>query len=326
MSVAASPAMARMAGIQRARRELILLAAIILAGIGFTLVEPSFMTAGNLTTTLRNSVDLAVVSAGMTLIIVSGCIDVSVGGVLAVAAIFIGRGYQLGLPDEVVALIGLVVGGLLGMVNGLVVAKAKVPPIIATLGTMYIFLAVLFLVIGGEWISGLPDGLSPLISGRVLGIPMPAIIIALVYGGCYILLRRQPFGRHLYAIGSDENAARLVGINVDRTKIINYTIIGVLAGLGAILYVARLRNVEINIGTTIALEAIAAVILGGANIRGGVGSLLGTLLGVFFIKIIQNGLVLVGVSSLWETVVIGGLLIVVLTVDALQRPGIQKGQ
>jgi ribose transport system permease protein/AI-2 transport system permease protein len=121
------------------------------------------------------------------------------------------------------------------------------------------------------------------------------------------------------------SAARLVGINVDRTKIMTYGLLGLLAGFAALLYVARLRNVEINIGTTVALEAIAATILGGTSIRGGVGSLLGTLLGVVFIKMIQNGLVLIGVSSLWETVIIGSLLIIVLTIDSVTGRNSPRG-
>ena len=302
----------------RAQRELMLAAAILVIGIVFTVQSEFFLTERNLVTVLRNSVDLAVISAGMTLIIIMGGIDVSVGGILAVSAIFIGRSYQAGLPDIVVVPIGIGVAALLGFVNGVICAKARVPPIIATLGSMYIFIAVLYLVIGGTWIHGLPDTLSFLIRGDLFGIPAGAFIIAGVYGFCWVLLRRQVWGRHLYAIGCNEASARLVGINVDRVKMQAYALLGALAGFAAVLYVARLRNVEVNIGTNIALEAIAATILGGANIRGGVGSLTGTLLGVVFIKLMQNGLVLIGVSSLWERVIIGSLLIVVLTLDAVE--------
>ena len=300
------------------QRELILAAAIVGIVILFATRSEFFLSERNLVTVLRNSVDLAVVSAGMTLVIIMGGIDVSVGGILAVAAIFIGRAYQADLPDVMVVPIGLASAALLGFLNGVFCAKAKVPPIIATLGSMYIFIAVLYLVIGGTWIHGLPNTLSFLIRGELFGVPAGVIIIAAVYGLCWAILRRHIWGRHLLAIGSDEHAARLAGINVDWIKIRTYTLLGLLAGLAAVLYVARLRNVEVNIGTNIALEAIAATILGGANIRGGVGSLMGTLQGVFFIKLMQNGLVLSGVSSLWETVIIGGLLIIVLTIDAIQ--------
>lgn len=301
------------------RRELLLVTAILGICVLFASQSEYFLTERNLVTVLRSSVDLAVICAGMTLVIVMGGIDVSVGGILAISAIFIGRSYQAGLPDVAVVPIGIAVGAFFGGVNGVICAKARVPPIIATLGTMYIFIAVMFLVIGGVWISGLPGSLSFLVRGSVLGIPAGVIIIAAIYGVCWILLRRQAWGRHLTAIGCDEKAARLAGINVDRIKIQAYMLLGALAGFAAILYIARLRNVEVNIGTNIALEAIAATILGGADIRGGTGSLLGALLGVLFIKLMQNGLVLIGVSSLWETVVIGSLLIVVLIIDAVER-------
>lgn len=300
------------------QRELILLAAIGIVCVIFASRSEFFISERNLVTVLRNSVDLAVISAGMTLVIAMGGIDVSVGGILAVSAIIIGRAYQAEWPDAVVVVLGLATGCVLGALNGTVCAKLRVPPIIATLGSMYIFIAVLFLVIGGTWISGLPGTLSFLILGEWLGLPAGVYIIGVVYLLCWAILRRHVWGRHLLAVGSDEPAARLVGIDVDWIKIRTYTLLGLLAGIAAVLYVARLRNVEVNIGTNIALEAIAATILGGADIRGGVGSLAGTLLGVLFIKLMQNGLVLSGVSSLWETVIIGGLLLAVLTLDALQ--------
>lgn len=292
--------------------------ALVLLCILFASQSEFFLTERNVTTILRNSVDLAVVSAGMTIVIVLGGIDVSVGGILAVSAVLIGRAYQYGMPDWVVLPVGLAAGALLGALNGVIIARTRVPPIVATLGTMYIYIAVLFLVIGGVWISGLPNTLSFLVLGSFLGLPSGVYIIGAVYLVSWLLLRRTPWGQRVVAIGCDEGAARLVGIRVDRTKVQAYALLGLFAGMAAVLYVARLRNVEVNIGTNIALEAIAATILGGANIRGGIGSLVGALLGVLFIKMTQNGLVLIGVSSLWETVVIGGLLIVVLILDALE--------
>lgn len=309
-----------------ASRELALVVAILLVGAIFTLVSPHFLSVNNLVQTLRAGLELAIVSAGMTVVIIMGGIDVSVGGILAVSAIVIGKAYQAGLPVYAVAPLGLLTGTMLGAWNGFLTAKLKVPPIIATLGSMYVFSAIMFLVIGGAWISGLPGTLSPLVNGSVGFVPASAIVIAAVYATAWVLLRKLPYGNHVYAIGCNEQSARLVGINVDRTKILTYAFLGFLAGLAALLYVARMRNVEINIGTTVALEAIAATILGGTNIRGGVGSLLGTLLGVVFIRIMQNGLVLTGVSSLWETVIIGSLLILVLTVDALRNRNNPRAQ
>jgi AI-2 transport system permease protein len=296
-------------------REPLLLAVLVVV---FASQSEFFLSERNLTTILRNSVDLAVICAGMTIIIILGGIDVSVGGIVAVSAVLIGRAYQYDMPDGIVVIIGLSAGALLGALNGTIVAKTRVPPIVATLGTMYIFIAILFLVIGGVWISGLPNTLSFLVLGDLLGVPVGVFIIGGIYGFSWLLLRRTPWGQRVVAIGCDELTARLVGIRVDRTKIQAYALLGLFAGVAAVLYVARMRNVEVNIGTNIALEAIAATILGGASIRGGVGSLIGALLGVFFIKMTQNGLVLIGVSSLWEMVVIGGLLIAVLILDAVE--------
>jgi AI-2 transport system permease protein len=300
----------------RAQREILLLLALAVAVATFTSQSEFFLSERNLTVILRNSVELAVICAGMTVVIILGGIDVSVGGILAVSAIFIGRAFEAGVPDIAVVAVGLLVGALLGGLNGSIIARTRVPPIIATLGAMYVFIAVLFLVIGGTWISGLPNTLNFLVRGSLLGLPAGLWIIAGVYGAVWLLLRAMPWGRRVVAIGCDERAARLAGVNVERTKVQAYALLGLLAGLAAVIYVARLRNVEVNIGTNVALEAIAATILGGANIRGGVGSLVGALLGVFFIKVMQNGLVLSGISSLWEPVVIGTLLLVVLALDA----------
>lgn len=307
-----------------ARREAGLAIALVVAGFAFALFSPHFLTANNLVTVLRNTVELSVVTAGMTLVIIMGGIDVGVGGIVAVAAIAAGRAYQAGLPEPAVIAIGLAVGLVLGLANGVLCSRIRVPPIIATLGTMYIWIATVFLVLGGSWITGLPSTLTPLVRGSMLGIPSAVLVIGGVYLICWYILRQTPFGRHLYAIGCNEAASRLSGINVDRVKLCAYGFLGLLAGFAAILYVARLRNVEINIGTTVALEAIAATILGGTSIRGGVGSLPGAFLGVLFIKVVQNGLILAGVSSLWEPVVIGGLLIAVLALDARQQ-GVWRG-
>lgn len=300
----------------RFQREIVLAIALLGAAAVFAAQSDAFLSERNLTIILRNSVELAVIAAGMTIVIILGGIDVSVGGVFAVAAIAIGRVWQAGWPEPVVVAAGLAAGAALGAFNGLVIARTKAPPIIATLGSMYVFIAALFLIIGGAWISGLPNTLAFLVRGALLGLPAALWIIVAVYGVAWLMLRRTPWGRRVVAIGCDERAARLVGVPVGRTKVQAYALLGLLAGVAAVLYVARLRNVEVTLGASVAMEAIAAVILGGASIRGGVGSLLGALLGVFFIKVMQNGLVLTGVSSLWETVVIGALLLLVVGFDA----------
>ena len=301
----------------RPTREAALVLALLVVGSAFAAASPAFLTASNLVQTLRAGVELAIVSAGMTLVIVMGGIDVSVGGIFAVSAILIGRSFQLGLPTAVVAAVGLSTGALLGAWNGFLCARLKLPPIIATLGSSYLFSAAMYLAIGGAWISGLPRTLSPLVNGSVGPIPAALVVIAAVYALLFVVLRTVPFGRHVQAIGCSPSAASLAGVDVTRVTIATYALLGSLAGFAALLYVARLRNVEINIGASLALESIAATILGGASIRGGSGSLTGTLLGVVFIRIVQNGLVLVGISSLWEPAIIGTLLLTVLVAEGL---------
>jgi len=302
-------------------RELWLALAILAVVVLVTARFPRFAQPGNLLTIFNDTSILMMLALGQMAVILTRSIDLSMASNLALTGMLVALTNAAFPAIPVPLLIAgcILVGTALGAFNGFVTAKLKVPPIIATLGSMYIFSAIMFIVIGGAWISGLPGTLSPLVNGWVGIVPASALVIAVVYLIAWIILRKLPFGNHIYAIGCNEQSARLVGINVDRTKIMTYALLGFLAGVAALLYVARLRNVEINIGTTIALEAIAATILGGTNIRGGVGSLLGTLLGVAFIRIMQNGLVLTGVSSLWETVIIGSLLIVVLTADALRN-------
>src|SRR4051812_29357708 len=195
-----------------ATRELVLFIAIVTVGACFSLASPYFLTLGNLVQTLRAALELAIVSAGMTLVIIMGGIDVSVGGIMAVSAILIGKSYQAGLSSWIVVPIGLASGTLLGAWNGFLTTKLRVPPIIATLGSMYVFSAIMFLVIGGAWISGLPGTLSPMINGKVLGIPAAAIVILCVYLVCRLLLEKKKTIGHLYTIVASALSARLIGI------------------------------------------------------------------------------------------------------------------
>src|SRR3954466_8147049 len=195
-----------------ATRALVMFIAIVTVGACFSLASPYFLTIGNLVQTLRAALELAIVSAGMTLVIIMGGIDVSVGGIMAVSAILIGKSYQAGLSSWAVAGIGLLSGALLGAWNGFLTTKLRVPPIIATLGSMYIFSAIMFLVIGGAWISGLPGTLSPLVNGTVAGFPASLLAILFVSGVCWVLAPKLPYGRHLYAIGTAHQSGKMVRI------------------------------------------------------------------------------------------------------------------
>jgi ribose/xylose/arabinose/galactoside ABC-type transport system permease subunit len=280
--------------------------------------SPYFATVDNLSTVLRNSVELMIVGLGMTLLLAMGGIDVSIGMVLGLAALavgaLVGAGYRPFLP----ILAGPAVGALLGLLTGAVVVLGGIPAIVGTLGLLGVYRAAIFLVLGGRWLSGLPPTLTNIFSSNLVGVPVAAIVIAAIYLAAWLVLRHTPYGPHLLAIGNDAEKARLSGVAVRRVRIATFLVSGLLAGLAAVSYVSTYRNVATTVGGNIALEAIAAAILGGTSITGGSCSLLGTALGVVLIRLLQNGLVLIGVPSLWQTVVTGALLLLVLSGEAVR--------
>jgi len=299
-------------------RELTLLTACVLVAVAASAASPYFATVDNLSTVLRNSVELMMVGLGMTLLLAMGGIDVSIGMVLGLAALavgaLVGAGYRPFLP----ILAGPAVGALLGLLTGAVVVLGGIPAIVGTLGLLGVYRAAIFLVLGGRWLSGLPPTLTNILSSDLLGVPIASIVIAAMYLAFWVALRHTPYGPHLLAIGNDEQKARLSGVTVRRVRIATFLVSGLLAGVAAVFYVSTYRNVATTVGGNIALEAIAAAVLGGTSITGGSCSLLGTALGVVLIRLLQNGLVLVGVPSLWQTVVTGALVLLVLSGEAMR--------
>lgn len=293
-------------------REAILGAAILAACLLFAFLSPTFATPANITTILRNSTELFLVGLGMTLLLGVGAIDVSVGVAMGLAAILAGKMLEAGAPWYLVALAGPLAGAALGLLASLVVVVGRVPAIVGTLGLYGIYRAAIFLALGGSWLSGLPTGLTDILAARPYGIPVALPLIALAYLAVFVAVRKTPFGPHLLAIGQSEPKARLAGVPVRRTACIAFLVSGLLCGLAAIFYIATYRNVAMTIGGTLALEAIAAVVLGGTSILGGRISLMGTALGVLLLRILQNGLLLIGVPSLWQPVVTGALILLVL--------------
>lgn len=296
-------------------REIALLA-IALVAIGcFSWFSPWFATAENLLTILRNSSELLLIALGMTLVIAMGGVDVSVGVVMGVAAWGVGQLLMLQSP-WLAALAGPLIGLLAGLLTALVVVVGRIPAIVGTLGLFGVWRTGLFVLLGGQWLSGLPDNLTRGMMHTLIGIPVMAWIIVLAWALVWLALRHTPYGLWLLAAGNSEEKARLAGIPVTQVRIATFLISGVLCGLAATCYLATYRNVEMTVGGTLALEAIAAVVLGGTRITGGSCSLLGTLLGVLLLRILQNGLLLVGVPSLWQTVVTGAVLLLVLSSEA----------
>jgi ribose/xylose/arabinose/galactoside ABC-type transport system permease subunit len=299
------------------RRELTLALACVVVAVFFQFLSPYFLTPENLTTILRNSVELLLVSLGMTFILATAGIDIAVGGALGICAIFVGWSIEGGWPFAAVILIGPLIGTGLGLVSAILIVQGKIPPIIATLGLFGIYRAAIFLLLGGSWISGLPDTLGPAVNTSIAGIPLTAIYVLFFYLVGWVVIRWVPLGIAIRATGGNERAARLSGVSVGRTKFFVYGFTGLLVGFAAFLYVARYRNVETSTGGLIALDAIVASVLGGTSVLGGKANLLGAMFGVLLVRLLQNGFVLIGVPSLWEQVMTGVLLIGVLVAEAL---------
>ncbi len=306
----------------KGRREASLALACLAVAVIFGVFSPYFLTVSNLTAVLQNSVQLLLISLGMSFILATAGIDIAVGGVLGISSILIGWSVEAGWPLPAIVLLGILAGTCLGMVSGLMVVVGKVPPIIATLGLFGIYRTAIFLLLGGSWISGLPNTLDSLVNSTVWGVPLVAVYVLVFYFIGWVILRWFPLGTAVLAIGGNERAARLAGVAVGRSKLFVYTMTGFLVGCAALLYVARYRNVETSTGATIALDAIVAAVLGGSSVLGGRANLVGTMLGVVLVRLLQNGFVLAGVPSLWEQVITGLLLLLVLILDAgVERSG-----
>ncbi len=300
---------------QLGRREMFTIILLAVEVLVFAIISPNFLSINNLTQVLRNATDLAIVSIGMTLVILMGGVDISVGSALGVVAIIVGWLLQANVNPILAGGVAILAGTLIGAINGALITYGHIPDIITTLGTANILRAMVFGMLGGQWLTGLPDVYGSLTRGRVLGIPSSLIIVVVFYALFWYLLTHRPIGRHIYAVGNSVEAAKLAGIDARKTRIIAYALLGSLVGFASLLYVARLGSVEITVGINLPLSAIAAVVIGGASVMGGRGSVIGTLAGVLFMAVMDNGVVLLGIPSLWEQAVVGTLILLSVITD-----------
>jgi rhamnose transport system permease protein len=307
----------------RLGQEAVLAAILAAALLVLAFTSEQFLTVDNLLNQGRLACEVGLVALPMTLIIVTGGIDLSVGSILGLCAIMLGVLWKsIGLPLELAILLTLVIGTAAGMVNGLVITRIGVPPLIATLATLALYRGLAEGISQARSVRGYPEWFFTLGQGEVLGVPTQLWLLAtaiLVFG---VLLARTTFGRALYAIGNSETAARFSGLPVDQAKLTIYGLSGFMAGLAAWIFVSRVSTTRSDMGTGLELDAIAAVVLGGTSIFGGTGSILGTVLGVVLVQLLKNGLALTGVKGDATIVVIGIVLILsILLTNLLQRRG-----
>jgi ribose transport system permease protein len=302
---------------------------LILAGmiVAFSVLEPdAFATVNNARNVATNAAILLVMAVGMTFVIITAGIDLSVGSVLVFSGVVSAKAMNgLGGNGWDVILVGLLVAlgaGLgWGMLNGVLITKARVPPLIVTLGTLGMSLGLALIITGGVDIREVPPRLVTSIGvGRLFDqIPWLVVIAAAVAVFFGVVLAVTRFGRHTYAIGSNDEAARRAGINVDRHLIAIYGLSGLLAGLAGFMSLARFATSTIGGHSTDNLQAIAAVVLGGTSLFGGVGTIIGTVVGVFIPAVLQNGFVITGVQTFWRDVAVGAVLIAAVYLDQLRR-------
>ncbi|MBU2702226.1 ribose/xylose/arabinose/galactoside ABC-type transport system permease subunit [Sporomusaceae bacterium BoRhaA] len=294
---------------------------LLLLGIILTLLSDRFLSVNNLLNVARQVSINAIISVGMTLVILTGGIDLSVGSILALSG-SITAGLMAGGTTLVVALIaGIAIGSLLGIVNGLLVTKGKIQPFIATMGMMTIARGVTLVYTEGRPVTGMEGAFRFLGGGYVVGIPFPVILMAIIFAVAYFVLKKTCFGRYIYAIGGNEEAARLSGIRTDRVIVAVYTLAGFFAGLGGIIMASRLNSAQPTAGMGFELDAIAAVVLGGTSLSGGIGTIGGTLIGALIIGVLDNGLNLLNVSSFYQQVAKGLVILIAVLLDRKRNKG-----
>jgi ribose/xylose/arabinose/galactoside ABC-type transport system permease subunit len=293
--------------------------AVVLLGVVLSILSNRFFTTGNILNVLRQVSINAIIASGTTLCIITGGIDLSQGSVLALSAAIMAGLAATGTNPLLAAAVSLAIGAALGMAGGVVITKGKVPPFVATLATMTIARGLTLVYTEGRPISGLPAALTWLGTGYVGPIPAPVVLMVLVVGGMYVFLSHSVTGRFIYAVGSNEEASRFAGIPIGRVKVIAYALAGSLSALAGIILTGRLNSAQPTAGMGFELDAIAAVVLGGTSLSGGEGSVLGTVVGALIIGVLDNGLNLLNVSSFYQQVAKGAVILIAVLLDRRRK-------
>jgi rhamnose transport system permease protein len=304
-----------------ARHETLLAVILVIALIGLGLLNERFLTLDNLLNQGRLMTEIGLIAVPMTFVIITGGIDLSVGAIVGLCAVMLGYSWKtFGFPLPLAIVFSLFVGALAGFVNGFVITRIKVPPLIMTIATLALYRGLAEGVSQAHSVRGYPDWFYFLGQGSVLGVPTQLLVLIVLVVVAGVALDRTTFGRTLYAIGANETAARFSALNVDRTKLIVYTLSGLASALAAFVLVSRVTTTRMDMGLGYELDVIAAVVLGGASIFGGSGTIWGTAIGLAMIQLLKNGLALTGVKGDATIVVIGAALILsVLVASSLQR-------
>lgn len=282
-----------------------------------SIISPEFRTSGNFLSLLRQSSINGFIAFGMTFVILTGAIDLSVGSVLALSTALCAGMITSGVPAGAAMLASLLIGAFLGLISGMLVTKGRLQPFIATLITMTAYRGLTMIYTNGKPISRLGESvlLKSIGKGDVFGIPVPVILLILMFLLFWFLLTKTTFGRYIYATGSNWKAAELAGVNIRKTKVTAYVISGVMAALSGLILLSRLNSAQPTLGSGYELDAIAAVALGGTSMSGGRGKIYGTFIGVLIIAVLNNSLNILGVSSYYQDVIKGLVILTAVLSD-----------
>ncbi|MBQ7682786.1 MAG: ABC transporter permease [Oscillibacter sp.] len=305
----------------RKKKEFGILAIIVVLAVAITIANPSFLTLNNIFDFLRSNAVYGIMAFGMLPVIITAGIDLSVSSTIALCAVIAGK-FMLAFPGSnivVVLLLCMAVGALVGAANGLLVTKLKIPPIVATLGMQTVTLAGVLLYTSGIWISGLPEWFISFGGLKVGGVYSQTFLMVLAGAITWYLLKNMLIGRGIYAVGGNLQSAQRVGYNTDRILIFVYVFCGMMTGLASVAHISIVGQVDPNTYLNYEMDVIAIVVLGGASLAGGFGTVLGTSLGIVLMAIIKNGLVLVRVSSYWQKVIMGAIILATIAFDAITR-------
>ncbi len=284
----------------------------------FSMLKPKFLDVNNIFNLLRQASINGLLALGMTYVVLTGGIDLSVGSILGASGIFAALVAQnQEIPWFVAVLAGLAIGLLLGTINGVVVSWLKVPAFVATLGMLSVARGITYLASNAQPVPGLSEGFLKIGGGSVGIIPIPVIILTVVFIICSIVLYRTKYGRYIYGVGGNARAARVSGINVKKITCSAYMIAGVLAGLAGVVLTSRVSSGLAMAGQNYETDAIAAVVMGGTSLAGGKGRLWGTLIGVLIIAVLNNGLDMMAVSSYWQLIIKGTIIVAAVMMDSL---------
>ena len=300
-------------------REAAVLAALFILIIFFSLIEPVYLTPSNMIDIIKQGTINGILAIGITFAIISGGIDLSIGCTFAIVIVTVGQLSVEKVPTLVAVILGAILGALMGSVNGLLITKLKLQPFIATLGTMSVYRGLAYVFTGGWPVLGIPDTYRKTFTTKLFwDIPVSILVLFSIAILAHIILSKTRFGNYLYAVGGSEEASKLSGVNVDKTKIISYAICGACAAFAGMIMLANLGTGEPASGQGYELDAIAAAAVGGTRMTGGKGSISGTVLGALLLAALKIGMIVIGVQTFYQFIVTGIIIIIAAYFEFIQ--------